>query len=188
MYIFIFFFLLIKGRGGGFQDRNGPNRNYGDENNSRGGFRGGRGGDSGREGFRGGSGGRFNNNRGSSRDPGDVPLHLTTDKDNSSQGFGNWSAVRSASSNFEAGDRFGESVIPKETFKFVVSHIETANDFFIQLLFKGDELTKLSETLQDEFKQSPEISLSLLKENQICLAKSSDGCWYRGKKFIKIFF
>ena len=95
------------------------------------------------------------------------------------------------SANFVAGDRFPETEIPKETVKFVVSHVETANDFFIQLLSKADELSTLSETLQNEYKQSPEGNLISFKKDQVCLAKSSDDCWYRGKELkssIKISF
>ena len=84
--------------------------------------------------------------------------------------------------NFVAGDRFIENEIPKTAFEFVVSHIETANDFFIQLLSQGDELTKSSEILQTEYKQSPETNINAFKINQPCLAKNSDGCWYRGKE------
>ncbi len=109
-------------------------------------------------------------------------MQLSSDNTGSTKAFSGWPATRSISANFEAADRFIESEIPKETFKFVVSHVETANDFFIQLLSKGDELSTLSETLQNEYTQSPEINLSLLKINQPCLAKSSDLCWYRGKE------
>jgi hypothetical protein len=72
--------------------------------------------------------------------------------------------------------------MPKEAFKFVISHVETTNDFYIQLLSKGDELSQLSDILQIEYKQSPETNVSSCKINQACLAKSSDQCWYRGKE------
>ncbi|CAF5131696.1 unnamed protein product, partial [Rotaria magnacalcarata] len=81
--------------------------------------------------------------------------------------------------NFEAGDKFIEHDMPKDVFTFVISHIETANDFFIQLLSKGDEILKLSETLQNEYGLAPETTLSSFKIGQACLAKSTDGCWYR---------
>jgi len=110
-------------------------------------------------------------------------VQLTSDNNNPSKPpFSGYPNTRSTTTNFEAGDRFIENEIPKETFKFVVSHVETANDFFIQLLSKGDELSSLSDTLQNEYKQSPEINLNSFKINQACLAKSSDGCWYRGNK------
>jgi hypothetical protein len=107
-------------------------------------------------------------------------LRLSSDN-NPSKTLSGWPNTRSTPVNFEAGDRFIENEIPKETFKFVVSQIETANQFYIQLLSKGDELTALSEVLQNEFKQSPEGNLNSFKVNQPCLAKSSDNCWYRGK-------
>jgi len=109
-------------------------------------------------------------------------LKLTSDNNNPSRSFSGWPNTRSTSTNFEAGDRFIESEIPKENLKFVISHIETSNDFFIQLLSKGDELSSLSDTLQNEYKQSPEINLNSFKINQPCLAKSYDRCWYRGNK------
>ena len=84
--------------------------------------------------------------------------------------------------NFEAGDRVGEHDIPKGTFKFVVSYIETANDFFIQMKSKEKELVKLTEVLQIEYNLSSGIDANSLKVNQPCLAKSEDNCWYRGKK------
>ena len=87
--------------------------------------------------------------------------------------------MRSTTVNFESGDHFIENEIPKAPFQFVISQIETANDFFIQLLSKRDDLSRLSDTLQTEFKQSPQTSLSSFKINQPCLAKSTDQCWYR---------
>jgi len=109
-------------------------------------------------------------------------LKLSSDNNNSSKTFSSWPNKQSTPANFEAGDRFIESQIPAEEFKFVVSQVETANDFFIQLVSKGDELSSLSDTLQIEYKQSPQINLSSLKINQPCLAKSPDDCWYRGKE------
>jgi hypothetical protein len=93
--------------------------------------------------------------------------------------FSGWSKSTPAANNFEAGDNIIENIIPKETFEFVISHIETPNDFFIQLISKGDELTELSETLQKEYKDAPESNINPIKINQVCLAKSSDDCWYR---------
>ena len=89
---------------------------------------------------------------------------------------------------FEAGDHFNENETPKETFDFVLSHIETSNDFFIQLLSKDGELTNFSNKLQDEYTNAPESDS--ININQICLAKNSDQCWYRAvilsKNFDKI--
>jgi hypothetical protein len=96
--------------------------------------------------------------------------------------FSAWSNTQSTPANFEAGDRFIESEIPKEAFQFVVSYVEAANNFFIQLFSKADEITALSETLQTEYKQSPGSNLNSFQKDQACLAKSSDGCWYRGKE------
>ncbi len=109
-------------------------------------------------------------------------MQLSSDNNPSTSTGNSWSSIRTPAVNFEAGDRFIENEMPKEAFKFVISHIETANDFFIQLLSKGDELSKLSEILQTEYKQSPETSVNSCKLNQPCLAKSSDQCWYRGKE------
>ncbi|CAF3651175.1 unnamed protein product [Adineta steineri] len=157
-----------RGTGGGFQNRRdqGNNPTDGDFGRRGGGFstRGGQ-----RGGERGGRGG-FRNDRDRNE------FQLNADNNSSSN---TWSSMRPAPVNFEAGDRFIENEIPKEAFKFVISHIETANNVFIQLLSKGDDLTKLTDSLQSEYKQAPEVGLSLFKQNQPCLAKSSDGCWYR---------
>ncbi len=121
--------------------------------------------------------GGFPSTRGGARDS----VQLSSDT-HSTPTLSGWSNKQSTTANFEAGDRFIENTIPKEAFKFVVSHVETANQFYIQLLSKGAELTALSEVLQNEYKQSPEENLTSFKVNQPCLAKSNDGCWYRGKE------
>jgi hypothetical protein len=113
-------------------------------------------------------------------DRGGIGLQLSSEN-NSLNSTTSWSNTRPPTVNFESGDRFVENEIPKETFKFVVSHIESANDYFIQILSKGDELGKLSETLQTEYTQSPKGNLNSFKKSQPCLAKSTDDCWYRGK-------
>ncbi|CAF1033127.1 unnamed protein product [Rotaria sordida] len=195
------------GRSGNFHDRNNFNRNQNNDynennmqrsqnfnnNNTRGGFQNRRDqgdnrdhGDFGRRGGQRGSqrGGNFDSsNRGGRsnfRDRDNIGLQLSSDYNNSLKTFNNSSNIRQTNINFEAGDHFIENDIPKDNiFKFVISHIETANDFFIQLLSKGNELTKLSEILQNEYQQAPEANISSLKINQPCLAKSSDDCWYR---------
>lgn len=83
--------------------------------------------------------------------------------------------------NFEAGDRFVPNSLSQETFDFAISHIESANEFYIQLYSNGTELTNLTNTLQEDFKQAPGVDLRKLHAEQACLARSSDGCWYRGK-------
>jgi len=123
--------------------------------------------------FRGGFNSNFRD-----RDTSDIEL---TSNASAGPAFSNWPNAR-PSAQFEPGEAFRESTSPKDSFKFVVSYIETANDFFIQLLSKGDELSSLNETLQTEYKKSPETNLSSFKQGQACLAKSSTyGCWYRGK-------
>lgn len=57
--------------------------------------------------------------------------------------------------------------------------MEHNNDFFIQLYSKEKELTTLTDDLQKEYKDAPEINLASMKINQACLGKSSDNCWYR---------
>ena len=83
--------------------------------------------------------------------------------------------------SFEPGDRYPEQTIPDGKFRFALSHIETGNDFFIQLISKADELSTLTETLQNQALQSAEINLLTSKVDQACLAKSSDQCWYRAE-------
>ncbi|CAF3460588.1 unnamed protein product [Rotaria sp. Silwood1] len=142
-------------------------------------------GEFGRRGQRGGQrGGGFTNNRGGSdrnnfRDRDNTGLQLSLNNNNTTKTFNNFSTIRTTNINFEAGDHFIENEIPKDIFKYVISHIETVNDFFIQILSKGDELSILSETLQNEYSQAPEVNLSSLKIGQACLAKSVDNCWYR---------
>ena len=165
-------FLFI-GRGN-FSDRGGgrggrPN-GYGDRGGRPGGF-GDRGGRPGGFGDRGGRPGGFG-------DRSDGGFRSNSDND-TIKSFSGWSKTTSAPSNFEAGDNITENIIPKEAFEFVISHIETPNDFFIQLITKGDELTELSDTLQKEYKDAPELNINSIKMDQVCLAKSSDDCWYR---------
>ncbi|CAF4415082.1 unnamed protein product, partial [Rotaria sp. Silwood2] len=191
------------GRSGNFHDRNNFNRNQINDhnennmqrsqnfnNNTRGGFQNRRGqgddrnhGGFERRGHRGSQrGSGFSNSRGgrnSFRDDETIGLQLSSDYNNSIKTSNSLSNTRTTNVNFEAGDHFIENEIPKEIFKYVISHIETANDFFIQILSKGDELSKLSEILQNQYEQAPATNLSTLKIGQACLAKSSDDCWYR---------
>ncbi|CAF1434332.1 unnamed protein product [Adineta ricciae] len=186
-----------RGRGGAFNrgDRDshnenstfrsqGFNNNRGDRNdgvfqNQRGGLnnrdgRGQRGG-----GFGSGPGSRGAGGRGGYRERDNSDLQLNSENRSLSSTNHSWSTMRSASANFEAGDCFTDAEVPQGTFKFVISHIESPNDFFIQLMSKADELSRLTGTLQTEFKQSPEASLSSFKVGQACLARSTDECWYR---------
>lgn len=191
--IVLFFVTKDRNGGGGFQDRN--NDHYGNNNNNmsrsqnfnnnRGGFQNRR---DDRGGSRGGSRGGFNDNRNNFRGRNETGIQLTSDFDNSSKSFSGFKITREVPDYFQAGDQFIEQKeIPKDTFKFVISHIETANDFYIQLVSKGDELSKLTETLQIEYDQAPQIELNKFKMNEPCLAKSSDKCWYRGKKIVLYF-
>ena len=109
-------------------------------------------------------------------------LQLSSDKNTNT--LSGWPNAQSSTTTtpFEAADRFVDIPLPNQEFTYVVSHIETANEFYIQLLSKGPELTALSERLQTEFKQSPEVNISSFRVDQACLAKFSDLCWYRGKK------
>jgi hypothetical protein len=93
--------------------------------------------------------------------------------------FSGWPNIKPTPSLFEAGDNYTENEIPKGTFQFVISHIEKANDFFIQLTSKENELSELTDTLQKEYQDAPELTFNSIKPKQACLAKSSDGCWYR---------
>ena len=133
-------------------------------------------------GFGSGRGSRGAGGRGGYRERDNSALQLNSENRSSSSTNHSWSTMRSASPNFEAGDCFTDGEVPQGTFKFVISHIESPNDFFIQLMSKADELSRLTETLQTEFKQSPETSLSSFKVGQACLACSTDECWYRGNR------
>ena len=83
---------------------------------------------------------------------------------------------------FDAGAHFPPSALPGDaSLTFVLSHIESLSDFFIQLLSKGAELSKLTETLQRACHLAPEVTLASLKIDQACLAKSVDQCWYRAE-------
>ncbi|UJR08582.1 hypothetical protein I4U23_012841 [Adineta vaga] len=194
-------------RGGGFQDRNNDNRNNYNENSndnnnnnnqrsygfaSRGGFNGERGNRTGgfqnsrerrddRGGFRGGRGNRSGRGArsGGFNDQNDDDFRPNTENNEPVKAFSGWSSLRSALKSFEAGDHFTEKEVPKDTFQFVLSHIETLTDFFIQLFSKCEELSQLTEQLQAEYKDAPELTFSSIKTNQVCLAKSSDLCWYR---------
>lgn len=126
------------------------------------------------------SGGPHSDRGGASfRTRGDSDLQLSSGAPTST--FSNYPNAR-IPVQFDSGNEFPETILPKESFKFVVSYIETANDFFIQSVSKGDELSSLNETLQVEYRKSPEMGLSSYKKDQACLAKSiTYGCWYRGK-------
>ncbi|CAF4012309.1 unnamed protein product [Rotaria sp. Silwood2] len=173
-----------RGGRGGFNDRGGRG-GFGDRND-RGGFgdRGGRGGfgdRSGRGGFgdRGGRGGGRGGRTGGFEDRSDNDFRSNSDNNDSMKTFSGWPNVKTPVKTFEAGDHFIENEIPQETFQFVISHIETSNDFFIQLYSKADELSTLTDTLQNEYTNAPELNLNSIEINQVCLAKSSDQCWYR---------
>ena len=128
--------------------------------------------------------GSFSNNRGNYHSPTDDginKLELSSGFNKPIRSSNNLLNAQSKTAHFEAGDHFIETEVPKDAFKFVISHIETANDFFIQLLSKGDKLCALTDILQDEYKQSPQKDLNSTQINQPCLAKSPDGFWYRGK-------
>ncbi len=125
-----------------------------------------------RGGGRGGRSGGFN-------DRNENGFRSNSDNNDAIKTFSGWPNIKSTTNRFEAGDHFNENEIPKEAFQFVISHIEKSNDFFIQLCSKEKELSELSETLQEEYKDAPELNLNSIKINQACLAKSSDNCWYR---------
>ena len=95
--------------------------------------------------------------------------------------FSGWTASRAPAVKFEAGDSFPSIQIPKDVVKLVVSHIETPNDFFVQSISNESAIVKLSENMQADSKTAPEIDFNSAKPDQVCLAKSSDGCWYRGR-------
>ncbi|CAF3570765.1 unnamed protein product [Rotaria sp. Silwood1] len=173
-----------RGGRGGFNDR-GDRGGFSDRG-GRGGFndRGGRGGfeeRGGRRGFgeRGGRGGGRGGRTGDFEDRNDNEYRSNSDNNDTMKTFSGWPNVKSTVKSFEAGDHFLDNEIPQETFQFVISHIETSNDFFIQLYSKADELSTLSDTLQNEYKNAPEVTFNSLEINQACLAKSSDQCWYR---------
>ncbi|CAF1170367.1 unnamed protein product [Rotaria sordida] len=164
-----------RGDRGGFGDRGGRG-GFGDRG-GRGGFgdRGGRGGFGDRGGRGGGRGGRT----GGFEDRSDNDFQSNTDNNEPIKTFSGWPNVKSPIKSFEVGDHFVENEIPQDTFQFVISHIETSNDFFIQLYSKGNELSTLSDKLQEEYKNAPELNFNSIEINQACLAKSSDECWYR---------
>lgn len=93
--------------------------------------------------------------------------------------FSGWPIMKPP--RFEAGDYYIENEIPQDEFQFVLSHFEKSNDFFIQLYSQENELLQLTDTLQKEYKDAPEFDLNSIKIDQVCLAKSSDNCWYRAK-------
>lgn len=95
--------------------------------------------------------------------------------------FSGWSPSQAPAVKFEAGNSFPSIQIPKDIVQFVVSYIETPNDLFVQSISNEAAIVKLSENLQTDFKTAPEIDLKSAKPEQVCLAKSSDGCWYRGR-------
>ena len=82
--------------------------------------------------------------------------------------------------HFQAADSYKQIDFPRQTFDFVISHIENLTDFFIQLTCKELELNQLTDDLQKEHIRAPELSTNQLKPYQPCLAKSPlDDCWYR---------
>ena len=93
--------------------------------------------------------------------------------------FSGWPNIKRANLSFESADHYSDASIPTDTFEFVISHLEHNNDFFIQLYSKEKELSTLTDDLQNEYKDAPEINLPSMKINQACLGKSSDNCWYR---------
>ena len=108
-------------------------------------------------------------------------FHAPSDTNEVPKTFGGWSDFKSSPSSFEAGERFADNELPKGPVQFVLSHLETGNDFFIQLLTKATELSSLSETLQKDFKDAPALASHAMKVDQACLAKSTDDCWYRAR-------
>lgn len=124
--------------------------------------------------------GGFVGSRDNFRDNDVAQLKLSSDYSSRSKKSDAVPITQPAAVNFEYGDHFNENEMPKETFKFAVSHIAAVNDFFIQLVSKGDEVSKLTDILQNDYRQAPEVNLNSFKINQSCLAKNSDDCWYRG--------
>ncbi|CAF1167599.1 unnamed protein product, partial [Didymodactylos carnosus] len=80
---------------------------------------------------------------------------------------------------FEVGERFDDYILPTTEIKFVISHIDTPIQFFIQMLEKSEEISQLSDALQKEFKDAPLVNAMSLKAGQVCLSKHTDSCWYR---------
>jgi hypothetical protein len=130
---------------------------------------------------RGGRGGGRGERTGGFGDRNDNGFRSNADNNEQTKPFSGWPNSKSTTKPFESGDVFIENEIPKESFQFVISHIETPNDFFIQSYSKADELSALTETLQIEYKDAPELNFNSIKPNQACLAKSSDDCWYRAR-------
>ncbi|CAF3914337.1 unnamed protein product [Rotaria magnacalcarata] len=176
---------------GDFNDRGGRGSFVGRDNRESFGDRSGRGsiGDrSGRGSFgdrggrgsigdRGGRGDYRGGRTGGFRDQNDNDSRFNAENNEPVKTFSGWPNVKLTVKSFEAGDHFADNEIPKEAFQFALSHIEASNDFFIQLYSKADELSTFTATLQEEYSNAPE--LNSIEEKKICLAKSSDHCWYR---------
>lgn len=79
--------------------------------------------------------------------------------------------------SFESAVRFPPENRPKGKFDFVLSHIESINEFYIQPYSMVDELSELTEMIQKNVDRAP----SLKDDQNVCLAKSSDGFWYRAE-------
>ncbi|CAF1120767.1 unnamed protein product [Adineta ricciae] len=174
----------FSGRGGSYGERGnrtGGFSNYRDrrddrEDSGRGGYGDSRGGRGGR-----GTGGRGGGNRFTNgfSDNNDNDFRANNENSEPIKSFSGWSSMRSALKAFEAGNHFTEKEIPRDIFQFVLSDITTPSDFFIQLLSKTEDVSQLTNQLQAESNDAPLLPLSSIKPNQVCLAKSSDSCWYR---------
>jgi Tudor domain len=70
---------------------------------------------------------------------------------------------------------------PKDTFDFIISHIETLDHLFIQLLSQEKEIVNLNLSLQNQYRQLSGKRDTAWKTNQLCLTKSVDNYWYRGR-------
>lgn len=64
---------------------------------------------------------------------------------------------------------------------FVISHFESATQFYAQNKSSESGLNSLSVKLQKERLNWPPFMLDSGKVNQPCLALDEDSCWYRGK-------
>lgn len=83
--------------------------------------------------------------------------------------------------SFDSALNLLEETFPQGQFEFVISHFEESNDFFIQNPSDTNDLTSLSDELQKEFRETFDLLEKMFREDLPCLAKSSDGCWYRGQ-------
>ena len=82
-------------------------------------------------------------------------------------------------STINTGDHVKENEIPNGIFEFVISHIETIDEFYIQLYSKNEEISNLNDQLQNEYENAPELTTYSIDNHQICLAQSSHKRWYR---------